>query len=44
MSERTPEQARDRVTAYRTGWARDAGATPGGATHTSAHRSEGDPT
>ncbi|MEV0961676.1 nitrate- and nitrite sensing domain-containing protein [Streptomyces sp. NPDC049910] len=41
-SERTPEQVRDRMTAYRAGWARGGGAAPGSPTHTSTHRSEGD--
>ncbi|MHC5705508.1 sensor histidine kinase [Streptomyces tirandamycinicus] len=40
--ERTPEEVRDRMTAYRAGWARGGGAAPGSPTHTSAHRSEGD--
>ncbi|MEV0928069.1 nitrate- and nitrite sensing domain-containing protein [Streptomyces spongiicola] len=42
-AERTPEQVRDRMTAYRAGWARGEGAAPGSPTHTGAHRSEGDP-
>ncbi|MET9592944.1 nitrate- and nitrite sensing domain-containing protein [Streptomyces sp. NPDC006516] len=29
MAERTPEQARDRMTAYRNGWVRGGGAAPG---------------
>ncbi|MEU6707314.1 sensor histidine kinase [Streptomyces wuyuanensis] len=40
--ERTPEQARDRMTAYRAGWTRGGGAAPGRPTHTSAHSREGD--
>ncbi|TLQ42169.1 sensor histidine kinase [Streptomyces marianii] len=40
--ERTPEQVRDRMTAYRAGWARGGGAAPGSPTHRSAHSSEGD--
>ncbi|MGW8951795.1 sensor histidine kinase [Streptomyces sp. NPDC055709] len=39
--ERTPEQVRDRMTAYRAGWTRGGGAAPGSRTH-SAHSSEGD--
>ncbi|WP_371605897.1 nitrate- and nitrite sensing domain-containing protein [Streptomyces sp. NBC_01213] len=31
-AERTPEQARDRMTAYRAGWVRGGGAVPGNAT------------
>ncbi|MFF4746006.1 nitrate- and nitrite sensing domain-containing protein [Streptomyces sp. NPDC001268] len=40
--ERTPEQVRDRMTAYRAGWTRGGGAAPGSPTHTRAHSSEGD--
>ncbi|MCZ7456391.1 sensor histidine kinase [Streptomyces sp. WMMC940] len=40
--ERTPEQVRDRMTAYRAGWARGGGPAPGRPTHSSAHSSEGD--
>ncbi|NUK65681.1 sensor histidine kinase, partial [Streptomyces lunaelactis] len=36
--ERTPEQVRDRMTAYRNGWTRGGGAAPG----TAAPGSEGD--
>ncbi|MEU2433130.1 nitrate- and nitrite sensing domain-containing protein [Streptomyces sp. NPDC007861] len=43
ITERTPEQARDRMAAYRAGWARGGGAAPGrNGHHSSAHSSEGD--